>query len=117
MGEAYKGFFLNNGLDNFNTVKGSFNEYMPYKKSRSFMAPTIIVENKSVMAIGTPGGNRIPQILAQVLLDYRITDDLKESILVPRMTLHDKFIDFESYPEKSLIDELKKLAIQHVSSI
>lgn len=108
-GEAYKGFFLNNGLDNFNTVKGSLNEYMPYKKSRSFMAPTIIVEDESIMAIGTPGGNRIPQILSQVLLDYHFTGDLKESITVPRMTLHNKFIDFESYPEKSLIDELKEV--------
>lgn len=107
-GESYKGFFLNNGLDNFNTVKGSFNEYKPYKKSRSFMAPTIIMEKDSITAIGSPGGNRIPQILAQVLLDYHVTEDLSESVLVPRLILKDSIIEFESYPDSVLIDALEE---------
>lgn len=82
-GEYIEGFFLNNTLSNFNyTNKKSINIYKAGKKPRTFMTPTIIKkENEFIMGIGSPGGNRIPQVISQVILNNLVFGNgLQESI-------------------------------------
>lgn len=67
-GAYMEGFFLNNQLANFSN---SPNQREPGKRSRTFMAPTILEKKgKEIIGIGSPGGNRIPQILTLVLDKY-----------------------------------------------
>ncbi|MES5896778.1 gamma-glutamyltransferase [Bacillus cereus group sp. RP43] len=67
-GDYVQGFFLNNQLANFSKTP---NHIEPGKRSRTFMAPTILEkEGKEIIGIGSPGGNRIPQILTLVLERY-----------------------------------------------
>ena len=62
------GFFLNN--TNINFSAHGINSYEADKRSRTFTAPTIIKGNDGyVAAIGTPGGNNIPSILFNVIVD------------------------------------------------
>lgn len=67
-GAYMEGFFLNNQLANFSN---SPNQIEPGKRARTFMAPTILKKKgKEIIGIGSPGGNRIPQILTLVLDKY-----------------------------------------------
>lgn len=62
------GFYLNNTLSNFNTT--GKNAYEPLKRPRTHFSPVIAVGKKhSCLAIGSPGGDNIPKIVAQVLID------------------------------------------------
>lgn len=80
------GFFLNNASANFNQNDYSINYYEPGKRSRTFIAPAIITKDKDyIMGIGSPGGNVIPQALAQVINDnLRNQVDLEKSVEKPR---------------------------------
>ncbi|WP_110112173.1 gamma-glutamyltransferase [Bacillus sp. CGMCC 1.16541] len=67
-GEQVNGFFLNNNLDTFHDGKNKKEEG---KKSRTFTAPTIIRdEGEWVTGIGSAGGTRVTQILAQVMAEH-----------------------------------------------
>lgn len=79
------GIFLNNTNSNFSNCK--INRYEPGKRSRTFTAPTIITgPDGYVLSIGTPGGNNIPSVLFEVLVDllkYKI--DPQEAVTLPRL--------------------------------
>lgn len=68
------GFLLNNELTDFSfayqSEKGLIaNRVEPGKRPRSSMAPTIVMENnKPVLAIGSPGGSRIINYVANSLI-------------------------------------------------
>ncbi|PGU00831.1 capsular biosynthesis protein [Bacillus cereus] len=67
-GDYVQGFILNNQLDNFGNIT---NQREPGKRSRTFMAPSILEKKgKEIIGIGSPGGNRIPQILTLVIDKY-----------------------------------------------
>lgn len=60
------GFFLNDHL----YFSGSgVNTHTPGKRPRTNMSPSVVVGDSYAFSIGTPGGNRIPRILASVLHD------------------------------------------------
>ena len=62
------GFYLNNTLSNFNTT--GKNAYEPLKRPRTHFSPVIAVgKNHACLAIGSPGGESIPKIVTQVLID------------------------------------------------
>ncbi|MED3324671.1 gamma-glutamyltransferase family protein [Bacillus thuringiensis] len=68
-GDYTEGFFLNNQLRNFGYYGP--NRYEPGKRSRTFTAPTVLEKDgERMIGIGSPGGNRIPQILTLVLDKY-----------------------------------------------
>ncbi|WP_242309615.1 capsule biosynthesis gamma-glutamyltransferase CapD [Bacillus cereus group sp. BfR-BA-01524] len=67
-GKYTEGFFLNNQLQNFGS--DGINSYEPGKFSRTFMAPTVLKNGEETIGIGSPGGNRIPQILTPILDKY-----------------------------------------------
>ncbi|MBI4623043.1 MAG: gamma-glutamyltransferase [Verrucomicrobia bacterium] len=65
------GVVMNNSMSNFNyTDANELNYIAPGKRSRSTIAPTIVLrDGKPVLALGVPGAARIPTALLQVLLD------------------------------------------------
>jgi gamma-glutamyltranspeptidase/glutathione hydrolase len=66
------GVVLNNTMSNFNYTDAKLpNHAAPGKRPWSTTSPIIVLEGKRpVLAIGLPGGNRIPSGLAQVLADH-----------------------------------------------
>jgi len=67
------GIVMNNSLSNFSIkTPGRPNYVAQGKRPKSTIAPTIWLNDKNlpVLAIGLPGGARIPSGIAQVLLDY-----------------------------------------------
>ncbi|NHO34110.1 gamma-glutamyltransferase [Acetobacter fallax] len=91
------GFFLNDEMDDFSSAPGvpnmfgivgsKANAIAPGKTPLSSMSPTILSKDgKAVMAIGSPGGSRIPTItLAAILgvVDYGMT--IQNAIDMPRI--------------------------------
>ena len=62
------GFYLNNTLTNFN--KTGKNAYEPGKRPRTHFSPVVAVgEDHFCLAIGSPGGEAIPKIVSQVLIE------------------------------------------------
>ncbi|WP_051314956.1 gamma-glutamyltransferase family protein [Alteribacter aurantiacus] len=118
-GQYYGGFFLNDQLSNFNQAPESINRYEPGKRPRSFMAPTILVsEEKGILGIGSPGGARIPNMLAQTLIHKEIFDyGLKAAVEQPRFHFDDRidrtgeigiFVDYK-FPEEWQLDLEERL--------
>ncbi len=67
------GIVMNNSLSNFSIkLPGKPNYVMPGKRPKSTIAPTIWLDinRNPKLAIGLPGGARIPTGIAQVILDY-----------------------------------------------
>lgn len=66
------GVVLNNTMSNFNYTDAKLpNHAAPGKRPWSTTAPLIVLEaGRPVLALGLPGGNRIPSGLAQVLADH-----------------------------------------------
>ncbi|UCZ52990.1 gamma-glutamyltransferase [Bacillus shivajii] len=89
-GVYHRGFFLNDQLSNFSQTEGSINEPAPGRRPRSFMTPAILVKNnggetEEVIGLGSPGGARIPMMMAQVLMyDNLHGMDLAQAISIPR---------------------------------
>ncbi|WP_460224063.1 gamma-glutamyltransferase family protein [Bacillus cereus] len=67
-GDYTEGLFLNNQLQNFGS--NGPNRYEPGKRSRTFTAPAVLKKDGETIGIGSPGGNRIPQVLTPVLDKY-----------------------------------------------
>lgn len=90
------GMFMNNSNTNF-SAKGN-NAYEPGKRSRTYMAPAIVVrEDGSVFAIGTPGGDKIPNILFQVIEDIvKNGMDPQEAVTKSRIIYGPDFLTVET---------------------
>ncbi|NDV62203.1 gamma-glutamyltransferase [Puniceicoccales bacterium CK1056] len=84
------GVILNNSLNNFSTFNPEGVNYAaPQKRARSTIAPMIVLKDgRPVLAIGLPGGQRIPTTLIQVLIDHlQFGSGLGEAISSPRFHL------------------------------
>lgn len=70
------GVVLNDSMSNFSfSDSKSLNYVAPGKRSRSTIAPTLVLRGgKPVLAIGIPGAARIPSALLQTLLDRLVLD-------------------------------------------
>lgn len=78
-GDYTNGFFLNDQLKNF---RSGLNAIDHHKRSRTFTAPTVLKkQGEETIGIGSPGGDRIPQILMQVLYEYTQGDDTFQNII------------------------------------
>ncbi len=81
------GFLLNDSMSNFSTRDPQGVNYaLPGKRERSTIAPVIAVrEGKPVLALGIPGGQRIPTTTLQLLVDILGSDvPLAEAFDRPR---------------------------------
>ncbi|MEC2071187.1 gamma-glutamyltransferase [Alkalihalophilus marmarensis] len=105
-GEYTSGFFINNSTEQFSEFADSPNAYAPNKRSRSLSAPTIYVEDERVIGIGTPGGNRIPPVMAQVLSRHLYFDEpLEDAVDAKRFYGEDDVLYVEDgFPEDVLGD-------------
>ncbi len=90
------GFLLNNEMDDFavqpgrpnqfGLVQGSANAVGPGKRMLSSMTPTVAWRDGEIMALGAPGGSRIPTGTAQVFLNVIVDDDgLQSAVDRPRV--------------------------------
>lgn len=82
------GFFLNNSLDNFSSQKGK-GERANIRKAaahpKTMMSPLMVLDNgQPTVAVGSPGGSKIPSYVLKVLvgiLDLDLTAE--EAVLLP----------------------------------
>ena len=89
------GFLLNNEMDDFTTapglpnayglVQGDANAVRPGKRMLSSMTPMIAWRGDEAIALGSPGGSRIPTATLQVLLALIVDRDLlRQAVERPR---------------------------------
>ncbi len=85
------GFALNSATFNFSRTY-DVNKVMGGNRARSTIAPAVVLKDgETYMAIGTPGGSRIPGTVLQVLvniLDHGMT--IQEAIVQPRIAQTNK---------------------------
>lgn len=100
------GFYLNGTMSNFG--KSGVNKYAAGKTPRTYTSPTIIKKgDESILAIGTPGGNRIVKVLVPILVDnLYFGKDLQESINKNRVTFYSKdtILAEDNEDRESIID-------------
>jgi gamma-glutamyltranspeptidase / glutathione hydrolase len=107
-GLPVSGFFLNDQLKNFSADPDSINFPAPHKRPRSFIAPTIVLEDaEPILGLGSPGGRRIPNIVAQVLTHWAGHGaSLEDAVLAPRFHLEDQTLEVEESPDGPTVDDL-----------
>ncbi|MEJ7734947.1 MAG: gamma-glutamyltransferase, partial [Polyangiaceae bacterium] len=104
------GMVLGNALGGFSET--GVNTVAPGKRMASSMSPTIVTQNgKLALVLGSPGGDTIPNTVAQVLrnlVDYRLTIDA--AVTHPRIHhqwMPDKVrVEKQNAPPKSVLDDL-----------
>lgn len=105
-----QGFYMNNSLFNFSNNPNSPNFHGKHKIPRSYTAPSIVVGSDYYMGIGTPGGNKIPTTLNEVLVDYLRGDGtLQESIDKPRFYNDGSTVFYENAMSDEDINVFKSL--------
>lgn len=91
------GFFHNSNLTIADKNSDSPNKLEPYKRSRTFMSPMILENDQEIIAIGSPGGSRIPEILAQVTYSYIDNGKIEEAVEKLRVSVLNDQVAFENY--------------------
>lgn len=90
------GYLLNNEMDDFaaapgqpnqfGLVQGEANAVGPGKRMLSSMSPTVAWRGAEVLALGSPGGSRIPTATLQVFLNVAVDGDpLQAAVDRPRI--------------------------------
>ncbi|KZZ82571.1 gamma-glutamyltransferase family protein [Bacillus sp. SJS] len=99
--EQVNGVFMNNALSNFSEDPKSANRMEPGKRPNNYTSPSILENDKEIVGIGTPGGKRIPTVLAQVLVQREFFgSSWQEAINQRRFYIEDNEITMEpGYPE------------------
>jgi len=84
-----RGFFMNSTFASVNDNCQSINCYESGKRPRTFTCPTVITKgNNFFMGIGSAGGERIPQVITEVLLNYfKLGENIQDSINHPRIVI------------------------------
>ncbi|NWG00203.1 MAG: gamma-glutamyltransferase [Thermoanaerobaculaceae bacterium] len=104
---------LNNEMDDFaaapgtpnlyGLVQGEANAVGPGKRMLSSMTPTVAWRGGEIVALGSPGGSRIPTATAQVLLAL-LLDGSSLQVAVDRPRLHHQWLPDEVLFEAGAID-------------
>ena len=104
------GYFLNDQLTRFDAVgTTAANEPEAGKRSVSWSLPAVVVdqEGRAVLGIGTPGAQRIPQVLAQVISRWGMHGQpLEEVIAAPRFSYEDGELLMEADPPDDVAAQL-----------
>ncbi len=98
------GFFLNNEMDDFTTapgqpnmfglVQGESNIVKAGSRMLSSMTPVIAWRGEEVLALGSPGGSRIPTATAQVFLAVAVDRDPLQAA-IDRKRIHHQWLPDE----------------------
>ncbi|RKD76262.1 gamma-glutamyltransferase 1 [Sinobaca qinghaiensis] len=107
-GEYADGFFLNNQMDRFSIGENSMNEPEPGRRSVTWSSPMLVADDEGpVLGIGSPGGERIPIMLTQVIADWASDGtSLEEAVESPRFHLDDSALIMEEAPGAEQREEL-----------
>jgi gamma-glutamyltranspeptidase / glutathione hydrolase len=107
-GLPVSGFFMNDQLKNFAPNPDSINHVAPLKRPRSFIAPMVVLQDgQPVLGIGSPGGRRIPNIVAQVLTRWAAHGQaIDDAVLAPRFHLEGDLLEMEQAPGNAVVDDL-----------
>jgi len=120
------GFLLNNQMRNFSHLYGkseelslstsSANKLEPGKRMISTQTPTLVFspEGDLIMILGSPGGGRIPNIIAQVIsnvIDHKL--GFAEAVMAPRINQRvGKNLELESGFSPDTVELLKVIGHQ-----
>jgi gamma-glutamyltranspeptidase / glutathione hydrolase len=86
------GLLMNNSVGEFELIPGGVDNLVPGERMMSNMAPTTLRSGSDVVAIGSPGADRITSALAITLIRFLHSDDrLQEAVEYHR--LHPESID------------------------
>jgi gamma-glutamyltranspeptidase/glutathione hydrolase len=112
---------LNNEMDDFATAPGRPNLYGlmqgeanavgPGKRMLSSMTPTVAWRGSEVLALGSPGGSRIPTATAQVLLAV-LVDGATIQDAVARPRIHHQWQPDELLAEEAALDGAARAALE-----
>ncbi|GAA1803627.1 gamma-glutamyltransferase family protein [Nesterenkonia flava] len=86
-GEMVDGYFLNNHLSRFEAIDTPANQPEPGRRTVTWSTPTMVLdgEGQPLLAIGSPGGHQILNILSTVLVQWGLQGaTLEEAIEAPR---------------------------------
>lgn len=108
-GLQVSGFWLNDQLKNFSRDPESINAAGPNKRPRSFTSPLILTQDgHPVLGIGSPGGRRIPAMVAQTVIRWAGHDrDLEGAVQAPRFHLEGRILQVEETPPGEIAPELR----------
>lgn len=102
------GYFLNNQLTRFDAIgTTAANQPEAGKRSVSWSLPAVVVDadGRAVLGIGTPGAERIPQVLAQVISRWAVHDQpLVDAAAAPRFSYEDGELLLEAEPSGEFAD-------------
>ncbi|MFB4164040.1 gamma-glutamyltransferase family protein [Alteribacillus sp. JSM 102045] len=108
-GDYVDGYFINNADKYFSKLSNSPNSYKPGKRSRSSTAPSIFMNEDRTIGIGTPGGGRIPSVMAQVLSRHFYFDEsLEEAVEALRFYGRDGTFYAEPGFSEEVLDDMKE---------
>ncbi|TVP88025.1 MAG: hypothetical protein EA344_01050 [Alkalicoccus sp.] len=101
-GEYTSGYFLNNQMARFSIGRGENNEPEPGRRSITWSSPMIVADEEGpVLGIGSPGGERIPIMLTQVLTDWAAGDaEMGEAVEAPRFHIDGSDLVMEEMPDE-----------------
>lgn len=109
-GQYTHGFFLNDQLNRFSIGQGAANEPDAGRRSVSWSLPAMVLDGdgRPVLGIGSPGGKRIPIVLAQVIVRWGVHgESLEEAVNAPRFHLEGTTLEFEEAPGADLDADLR----------
>ena len=109
-GQYVAGFFVNDQLSRFSIGDGPANQPAAGRRSVSWSLPTVVLddEDRPVLVLGSPGGRRIPNVLAQVLIRWALHGEtLEEAVSAPRFHLEGNQLEFEQLPSSDVADNLR----------
>lgn len=116
-GEYIDGFFLNNQMTRFDIGQTEQNVPEQGRRSITWSSPMIIADEEGpVMGIGSPGGERIPTTLTQVIAHWASGEtDLQEITDAPRFHLTDSTLTIEGSVEPDQQAELLDMGYSEIS--
>ncbi|HLS25441.1 MAG TPA: gamma-glutamyltransferase [Beutenbergiaceae bacterium] len=104
------GFFMNNQLTRFEAIGStSANEPQAGRRSVSWSLPAVVADQqgRAVLGIGTPGADRIPQVMAQVITRWAMHDQsLEEAVAAPRFAYESNQVLVEEEPDADAAAQL-----------
>ncbi|MFP4635442.1 MAG: gamma-glutamyltransferase family protein [Nitriliruptoraceae bacterium] len=93
------GFFLNDHLRRFDLGQGGVNQPEPGRRPVTWSLPTIVAddEGRPVLGLGSPGGPRIPNVLAAAIARWGLHDQpLEQVVEAPRFHVEGTTVSVES---------------------
>lgn len=108
--QSVGGFFVNDQLTRFDAI-GSTGANSPEagRRSVSWSMPSVLLDDQGrpVLGIGSPGGERIPQLLSQVIARWALHgQSLEESVSASRFAFEDGTLLMEEEPSAELAGAL-----------